>query len=96
MKPVATTKKPIATTKKPSVPSNTTPVFGRKVSTRAPIPVTRRARQGTTVRPSATGSRVTTRKPVNPTTRQPVKLSPMQSTVNTPVTTKPLPVTPKV
>lgn len=93
-KPVATTKKAIPTTKKPLVP--TTPVFGRRVSTRAPIPVTRRARQGTTIRPSAMASRASTIKPVNPTTKQPVKLSPMPSNnnVHTPVTTKPHPAVP--
>ena len=83
-----TTKKSIPTTKKPLVP--TTPIFGRRFSTMAPIAVTRRARQGTTIRPSA--SRASTIKPVNPTTKPPVKLSPT-SNVHMPVTMKPHPVT---
>jgi hypothetical protein len=90
-KPVVaiTTKKSIPTTKKPLVP--TTPVFGRRFSTMAPITVTRRARQGTTVRPSA--SRASTIKPVNPTTKPPVKLSPTSNVHIMPVTMKPHPVT---
>ncbi|KAK4036032.1 hypothetical protein OUZ56_028105 [Daphnia magna] len=79
-----------ATTKIPA--ASNTPVFGRRFPTRVPTPVTRKARQGTTVGPAITASRTTT-KPKT-VTKQPAGLSPVApSRVRVPITMKPQPVT---
>lgn len=79
-----------ATTKIPA--ASNIPVFGSRFPTRVPTPVTRKARQGTTVGPAITASRTTT-KPKT-VTKQPAGLSPVApSRVRVPITMKPQPVT---